>query len=103
MKLQFDIQGIRFGQGQKIQAEVLASGDSGSMVSVNGIPVSTEKSLPLGKRLVGTVDKVVGNQATITLTPEAAVELDQGFPEQWLALENLSIDPENKALVELFR
>ncbi len=103
MKVDFTNPGTFFSAGQKVHAEVVESNEHGSRVLVNGIPITTGKQLPQGKKVVGVVENVQGNQATLNLSENVSTQTDDEVGSSVLKSLNLSSDPENKIVLESLR
>lgn len=104
MKVSFNMPGAMFGPGQKVQGEVLGSGEGGSMAVLNGVPVRTDKALTPGKSLNGTIETINGDQAMVTLLSEGGEDGDQiPVTDQMLSSLGLPTNEENRAILAMLR
>jgi hypothetical protein len=103
MKIQVQLPGQAPAFGQTVRAEVMASSESGSLVMVNGVPVTTDKRLAPGQKLTGKVEQQENGKSTISLEPDTSVSTTHGTPEKWLEANRMPNDPENRALLEVLR
>jgi hypothetical protein len=100
MKIGLDTLSGYFGSGQKVQGEVIGSGDGKSQVVLNGIPARLDRALPVGQRIEGTVEPGAGGQAVLTLTGAGEA---MGSAEGWLTRNRLSPDQVNQDLIKAFQ
>jgi len=103
MEINFNIPGLSLLKGQTIQGEVVGSNENGSIILVNGIPVSTEKSLPRGKNIHGVVEKVDGGLTTVRLSDTAQVAGGPTLSDKILESLGLLPDESTRFLLEVFR
>lgn len=102
MKVSLDAVPGGWRSGQTLRGEVLASDESGSLLMVDGRPVTTARRLEAGKTFTGRVEVAADGQTGLALESESAAGAGSG-EAQLLRSWGLEPTAENQALVRLLR
>ncbi|NLI75242.1 MAG: hypothetical protein GX442_02220 [Candidatus Riflebacteria bacterium] len=102
MKVSLDAFPGGWRSGQTLRGEVLASDESGSLLMVDGRPVTTAKRLEAGKTFTGRVEVAADGRAGLALESDA-VSAEGSGEAQLLRSWGLEPTAENQTLVRLLR